>query len=258
MTAIYRMRSHGTAPYKRSCQDKDKISSFSRMLLKIAHGLCEDEVSQLKLVLLVDNHVTIHGMVELKNGAEVMMYLYSRKLISKTEASFLIELLKQINRVDLATLVENHFKEDLNVALEAIAISSRQSPLSESSAREPYSFQSTIGEISRDSSSTFPKTLCKQVSKDYYYDINFVTDEETLQIYDQNKKSKSYGLVLPQLKEEDMLETPSSQSSQMSICGDDLSLSQDSLMSLSDDEKFSQIEKSAFLRTDDHLEASIA
>ncbi|KAK3592122.1 hypothetical protein CHS0354_019403 [Potamilus streckersoni] len=236
---MYRMKSHRIGPYRRCCPE---TSPFCRMILKIAHGLNEEEVSELKLALLVDNHVTVKGQAELKNGAEVMRYLYSRKLISKKGASFLIELLKQISRVDLATLVENHF---LNVALEAFTISSRQSTIDQPSGGQSiYSF-----------SSTFPSSHPKMVSKDE----DHVIHEETLpkQIHDPNalyEDTNPEKVSLKTFKKEAVMSEilPSSQSSEMSVGVDDLSFSQDSMMSISDDEKLSQIEKSTM---DEHLEA---
>ena len=92
-----------------------KTSPYATLLLDISQGLCQDDISQLKLLLQVDKCVRRIRIEKMKNGAEVLRAMDDVNLISANDTQFLEHLLIKIGRNDLYKKIEKyHMKRGLS------------------------------------------------------------------------------------------------------------------------------------------------
>ena len=91
-------------------------SPYATLMLDISMGLCQEDVSSLKLALQVDKYVKRMHLCKLKNGSEILSHMYDIGLISETDTQFLENLLIHICRKDLVKKIERYHAKRSNVA----------------------------------------------------------------------------------------------------------------------------------------------
>ena len=109
-------------------------SPYATLLLDIGMGLCEEDVSGLKLGLQADKFVKRMDLNKLKNGHEILSHMYGIGLISETDTQFLENLLIHICRKDLVKRIEHYHSKRLNVT--DIQKSSSAHPLPDTTSSE--------------------------------------------------------------------------------------------------------------------------
>ena len=109
-------------------------SPYATLLLDVGMGLCEDDVSSLKLALQVDKFVKRMDLNKLKNGHEILSHMYGIGLISETDTQFLENLLIHICRKDLVKRIEHYHSKRLNAT--DVQKSSSAHPLPDTTSSE--------------------------------------------------------------------------------------------------------------------------
>ena len=82
------------------------ISRFARLLLRISLQLTPEDLSNMKLILVVDGHLKQTKMESLQNAADLLRALWSRGLIEEENLTLISEILSQIQRRDCVRLVQ--------------------------------------------------------------------------------------------------------------------------------------------------------
>uniref|UniRef100_A0A8W8NLN0 DED domain-containing protein n=1 Tax=Magallana gigas TaxID=29159 RepID=A0A8W8NLN0_MAGGI len=86
------------------------ISNFARLLSNISLRLTPEDLSNIKLVLEVDEVLKQKTLDSLPNTADLFRLLHSRKIINENNLDLLMKILEQINRLDCVKLIKE-FKE---------------------------------------------------------------------------------------------------------------------------------------------------
>ena len=73
-------------------------SPYATLLLHISQGLCQNDISHLKLALQVDKCARRTRIEKMKNGSEILRVMDDAKLISAKDTRCLEHLLMRIGR----------------------------------------------------------------------------------------------------------------------------------------------------------------
>ena len=90
----------------RCVQCNPVISRFARLLLRISLQLTPEDLSNIKLILVVDGYLKQTKMESLQNAADLLRALWSRGLIQEENLSLISEILSQIQRRDCVRLIQ--------------------------------------------------------------------------------------------------------------------------------------------------------
>lgn len=82
------------------------ISRFARLLLRISLQLTPEDLSNIKLILVVDGYLTQTKMESLQNAADLLRALWSRGLIAEENLTLISDILSHIHRQDCVRLIQ--------------------------------------------------------------------------------------------------------------------------------------------------------
>lgn len=82
------------------------ISRFARLLLRISLQLTPEDLSNIKLILVVDGYLTQTKMESLQNAADLLRALWSRGLIQEENLTLISEILSHIHRQDCVRFIQ--------------------------------------------------------------------------------------------------------------------------------------------------------
>ncbi|XP_067678264.1 uncharacterized protein [Haliotis asinina] len=84
------------------------FSDYAKLMLHISTQVSDEEYSQMKLVLSVDEVIKTKKCCQIRNTADLLGHLHGLKKISRSNTSLLRELMQRIGRDDLKCDVDKY------------------------------------------------------------------------------------------------------------------------------------------------------
>lgn len=84
------------------------LSEYSKMLFSVADQITENDLSSVKMFLIVDDLICQREQDKIKNGIDLITYLHLRKKITKENLQFLKDVLEEIHRCDLVSMIRTY------------------------------------------------------------------------------------------------------------------------------------------------------
>lgn len=84
------------------------ITPLAQLLLEIAHHLSENELSEMKLLLEVSGHIRQREGDSLRNPADLLKFMFHKRLVCDENLALITETLGHIHRLDCVKKIQKY------------------------------------------------------------------------------------------------------------------------------------------------------